>query len=582
MKKLTGAKILIECLLKEGADIVFGIPGGANLPTFDALYDSPIKVVMSRHEQGAAHMADGYARATGKVGVCLATSGPGATNLVTGLATAFMDSIPIVAITGQVRTYMIGNDAFQEADTIGITRPITKHSYLVKDVRDLARVVREAFFIARTGRPGPVLIDFPVDVSLAETEFDYPKEVNIRGYKPTLTGHTGQVKKAAEAIKQAKRPILYAGGGVIASGAAKELRELAQKARIPVTTTLLGLGGFPETDPLSLGMLGMHGFEYTNYAVAECDLLIAVGARFDDRVTGKPDEFAKKAKKIQIDVDPSQISKTVPVDIPIVGDVRATLEALNKIIEKGETNGWLREISEWKKKYPLLYKEKKKLLPQYVIQQISEATKGEAVVATGVGQHQMWAAQFYQFNKPRSFLSSGGLGTMGYGLPAAIGAAFGRPDEIIFDIDGDGSFEMTLNEIATAVANKLKIKVAILNNRHHGMVRQWQDLFYKGRHAQSEMIGQPDFAKLAEAYGAVGITITKREEVRPAIEKALKTPKMVIMNFLVEENEDCWPMIAPGKPANEMLGTFEALQKEGAVPQPRKFKEETPEDLSLS
>ena len=582
MKKLSGAKILIECLQKEGVDIVFGIPGGANLPTFDALFDSPIKVIMTRHEQGAAHMADGYARATGKVGVCLATSGPGATNLVTGIATAFMDSIPIVAITGQVRTYMIGNDAFQEADTMGITRPITKHSYLVKDVKDLARVIRESFFIARTGRPGPVLIDLPVDVSLAETEFVYPKEVNIRSYKPILEGHAGQVKKAVVAIRQAKRPILYAGGGVIASGASKELAELARKTKIPVTTTLLGLGGFPESDPLSMGMLGMHGFEYTNYAVAECDLLIAIGARFDDRVTGKADEFAKKAKKIQIDVDPSQISKTVPIDIPIVGDVRATLEVLNKIVEPGDTKEWLKEIREWKKKYPLVYKEKKKLLPQYIIQQLSEATGGNAVVATGVGQHQMWAAQYYQFNKPRSFLSSGGLGTMGFGFPAAIGAAFGRPNETVLDIDGDGSFEMTLNELATAVSNGLKIKVAIMNNRHHGMVRQWQDLFYHGRHAQSEMNGQPDFARLAEAYGAMGITVSRQEEVRPAIEKALKTPKTVIMNFLIEESENCWPMIAPGKPANEMLGTYESLQKEGGTPQHRKFKEETPEDLSLS
>ncbi len=579
MSKLTGAKILIECLKKEGVEVVFGIPGGANLPTFDALFDSSIKVIMTRHEQGAAHMADGYARATGKVGVCLATSGPGATNLVTGIATAAMDSIPMVAITGQVKTFMIGNDAFQEADIIGITRPVVKHSYLVKDVKDLARIVRESFFIAATGRPGPVLIDLPSDVSLAETEFVYPKEVNIRGYKPVVTGHSGQVKKAAEAIAKAKRPVLYAGGGVIASGASAELAELARKAKIPVTTTLLGLGGFPESDPLSLGMLGMHGFEYTNYAVAECDLLIAVGARFDDRVTGKGDEFAKKSKKIQIDVDPSQISKTVPVDIPIVGDVKATLKELNKIVECPDTNGWLKQIGEWKKKYPLVYKEKKKLLPQFVIQQISEATGGDAVIVTGVGQHQMWVAQFYQFNKPRSFLSSGGLGTMGYGLPAAIGAAFGRPNEVVFDIDGDGSFEMTLNELATAVANNLKIKVAILNNGHHGMVRQWQDLFYKGRHAQSVMIGQPDFEKLAEAYGAVGMTVSKKEEVRPAIEKAIKTPKMVLMNFLVDESENCWPMIAPGRPANEMLGTYETLHKEGGVPQPRKFKEE---ELSLS
>ncbi|MBI4355205.1 MAG: biosynthetic-type acetolactate synthase large subunit, partial [Candidatus Omnitrophica bacterium] len=473
-KPLKGAQILVECLQREGVSVVFGIPGGANLPTFDALYQSPIKTILTRHEQNAAHMADGYARATGRVGVCLATSGPGATNLVTGIATACMDSIPIVAITGQVRTYMIGNDAFQEADIIGITRPVTKHSYLVKDVKDLARVVKEAFFLAANGRPGPVLIDLPVDVTQQETEFHYPKDVNIRGFKPMVDGHPGQIKKAAELIAQSKQPVIYAGGGVIISGAAAELAELSHKTRIPVTTTLLGLGGFPESDPLSLGMLGMHGFEYTNYAVSQCDCLIAIGARFDDRVTGKADTFAAKAQKIHIDVDPSSISKTVVVDVPIVGDVKRTLQQLNKLVKAPDTEAWLKTIDAMRKQYPLIYKDRGKLLPQVVIQEISQITHGDAVVATGVGQHQMWTAQFYQFNKPRSFLTSGGLGTMGYGFPAAIGAAFGRPNEVVFDIDGDGSFEMTLQDLATAVIHKLPIKVAIMNNQHHGMVRQWQ------------------------------------------------------------------------------------------------------------
>ena len=583
MATLKGAHILIECLKREGVDLVFGIPGGANLPTFDALYQSPIKVILTVHEQGAAHMADGYTRATGKVGVCLATSGPGATNLTTGIATAFMDSIPIVALTGQVRTSVIGNDAFQEADTLGVTRPITKHSYLVKDVRDLARIVREAFHIARTGRAGPVLIDLPVDTTIAETEFLYPEQVAIRGYRlpEPPTPDPQAIERVAKAIAGSHRPLVYAGAGVIHAGASGELLELAHKTKIPVTTSLLGLGGFPETDPLSLGMLGMHGFEYTNYAVAQCDLLIGIGARFDDRVTGKPDEFARNAKKIHIDVDPSSINKTVRVDYPVVGDVKHVLQALLKLVEPLDTREWLATIEEMRKKYPLVYREKAKVLPQYVIQQISEATRGEAVIATGVGQHQMWAAQFYQFNRPRSLITSGGLGTMGFGLPAAIGAQFGRPDAVVWDIDGDGSFQMTAQELATASQHKLPVKVAIMNNQHHGMVRQWQDLFYQGRHAQSKL-NAVDFVKLAEAYGCAGIRVEKKAQVRPAIERALKvTDRPTVVDFLVEPAENCWPMIAPGKAHDQMLGTYEALKDEGGIAQRRHPEPDEEAKLSL-
>ena len=583
MAKLKGAQILIECLKREGVDLVFGIPGGANLPTFDALYKSDIKVILTVHEQGAAHMADGYARATGKVGVCLATSGPGATNLVTGIATAFMDSIPIVALTGQVRTSVIGNDAFQEADTIGITRPITKHSYLVKQSGEMARVVREAFHIARTGRPGPVLVDLPVDSTVNEAEFTYPEEVSIRGYTvqaaPALDREA--IRRAAEAITSSRRPVIYAGAGVIHAGAAAELAELARKTKIPVTTSLLGLGGFPETDPLSLGMLGMHGFEYTNYAVAQCDLLIGIGARFDDRVTGKPDEFARKAKKIHIDVDPSSINKTVLVDYPIIGDVKQVLRELNALAWPIDTREWLKAISEMKAKYPLVYREKTKLLPQYIIQQISEATKGNAVIATGVGQHQMWAAQFYQFNRPRSLITSGGLGTMGFGLPAAIGAQFGRPQDVVWDIDGDGSFQMTAQELATAAQHKLPVKVAIMNNSFHGMVRQWQDLFYESRYASSR-INPVDFVKLAEANSCLGIRVEKKDDVRPAIERAMRTAdRPAVIDFLVEQKEDCWPMIAPGKPHDQMLGTYETLKSDGALPQHRRLEPDEESKLSL-
>ena len=580
---MKGAQILVECLQREGVETVFGIPGGANLPTFDALYQSKIKVILTAHEQGASHMADGYARATGKVGVCLATSGPGATNLVTGIATAYMDSIPIVAITGQVRTSVIGNDAFQEADTIGITRPVTKHSYLVKDVKDMARVVREAFYIARTGRPGPGLIDLPVDSTVNEAEFVYPGQVQIRGYHPETAPELqlDAIRAAAAAIAKSRKPVIYAGAGVIYSGATAELLQLARALKAPVTTSLLGLGAFPETDPLSLGMLGMHGFEYTNIAVAECDLLIGIGARFDDRVTGKPDEFAKKAKKIHIDVDPSSINKTVIVDFPVVGDVKQALRELLQQVKALDTKEWLATIAEMKKARPLTYKEKSRILPQYIIQQISEATKGQAIVVTGVGQHQMWAAQYYQFSRPRSLITSGGLGTMGFGLPAAIGAQFGCPDAVVWDIDGDGSFQMTSQELATASKHRLPLKIAIMNNEFHGMVRQWQDQFYEGRYASSEL-NPVDFVKLAEAYGCAGFRVEKKSEVRSTIDKAMAiTDRPTIIDFLVEKKEDGWPMIAPGKAHYQMIGTYEMLSKDGGVAQHRRATPDEESKLSL-
>ena len=553
--KLTGARILIEGLRKEGVEIIFGYPGGQVLPIFDALYDAPLKLILTRHEQAAAHAADGYARATGKVGVCLATSGPGATNLVTGIATAYMDSVPMVAITGQVKTFLIGNDSFQEADITGITRPITKHNYLVEDVNDLARIIKEAFHIASTGRPGPVLIDLPSDIQMKETEFVYPEKVDIRGYKPTYEGHPGQIKRAAKAISEAKRPILYVGGGVIISDASEEVRKLAIDNDIPVTMTLLGLGAFPQDNELSLGMLGMHGTAYANHAIMESDLIIAVGARFDDRVTGKVDTFAPHAKVIHIDIDPASVSKSVAVDIPIVGDAKTILKDLVKAVKKPDTKDWLKTVKDWKVKHPLKYKDDGKIKPQYVLEEIWRATKGEAIICTEVGQHQMWAAQFYKFTKPRTMISSGGLGTMGYGFPAAIGAQFGKPKATVFDIAGDGSIQMNIQELATAVINKLPVKVAILNNGYLGMVRQWQELFYKKRYSYTCLGGTcPDFVKLAESYGAVGIRVTKKEEVRPAIDRALATDNCVFLDFHVEEEENVYPMVPAGEAINKMLG----------------------------
>jgi len=552
--KMTGAKILIECLKKEGVKVMFGYPGGQVLPIFDQLYEAPIKFILTRHEQGAAHAADGYARATGEVGVCLATSGPGATNLVTGIATAYMDSIPMVAFTGQVKTFLIGNDAFQEADITGITRPITKHNYLVEDVKDLARVVREAFHIARTGRPGPVLIDIPSDIQQHETEFRYPEKVEIRGYNPTYAGHIGQIKRAAKAIERAKRPIIYAGGGIITSEASEELRELATKNDIPVAMTLLGLGSFPATHKLALGMLGMHGTAYANHAIMESDLIIAIGARFDDRVTGKLDEFAPGAKVIHIDIDPTSVSKNVDVDIPIVGDAKTVMKQLNKAVKGADTKDWIKRIEELKKKYPLKYKNDEMLRPQYVVEQIYEATKGDAIISTEVGQNQMWAAQFYKFIKPRTILSSGGLGTMGYGFPAAIGAQLGKPDKVVFDIAGDGSIQMNIQELATAVINKLPVKVAILNNCYLGMVRQWQELFYKKRYSYTCLGGTcPDFVKLAESYGAVGIRVTRKQDVQPAISRALAIDNVVFLDFHVEKEENVFPMVPAGEAINRMI-----------------------------
>ncbi|MDP2681282.1 MAG: biosynthetic-type acetolactate synthase large subunit [Deltaproteobacteria bacterium] len=564
MKK-TGAQIFIESLLKEGVDTIFGYPGGAVLPVYDALYGvTALKHILVRHEQGAVHMADGYARASGKPGVVLVTSGPGATNTVTGIATAYMDSIPIVVFTGQVPTPLIGNDAFQEADIVGITRPCTKHNYLVKDVRDLAKIIKEAFYIAATGRPGPVLVDMPKDVLSASCEFKYPEKVELKNYQPTYKGHPGQIKKAVEIILKAKRPVLYTGGGVILSDATDELKTLAEKLHIPVTNTLMGLGGFPGTHPLFLGMLGMHGTYVANMAVTNTDCLIAVGARFDDRVTGKIDEFAPYAKIIHIDIDPTSISKNVRVDVPIVGDVKSVLRDIIKALD--ETKGhhahkqtlseWHDQIKKWAETHKLSYKlNEKKIKPQYVIERIYELTKGKAIITTEVGQNQMWAAQFYKFDRPRTFLTSGGLGTMGFGFPAAIGAQLAFPDKIIIDIAGDGSIQMNIQELATAVQYKLPVKVAILNNRFLGMVRQWQEFFYEKRYSYTCMNDvAPDFVKVAEAYGAVGLRATKPNEVDAVVKEALAVKnKPVFMDFQVDSEENVYPMVPAGQPLNKML-----------------------------
>jgi acetolactate synthase-1/2/3 large subunit len=555
LKKYTGAEVLVKALIKEGVDTIFGYPGGVLLPIFDVLYDTKeINFILVRHEQGAAHAADGYSRSTGKVGVCMATSGPGATNLVTGIATAYMDSIPIVAITGQVPTNMIGNDAFQEADIIGITRPIVKHSYLVKAPEDIPRVVKEAFWIASSGRPGPVVIDMPKDVSAGTVSNPkYPETVSIRGYNPTYTGHPVQIKKAVKAIAESKRPVVYSGGGVISSGAGEELERFVRITGIPVTSTLLGLGGFPGTYPLFLGMLGMHGTKYANYAIINADLIIAIGARFDDRVTGKPDEFAPHAKIIHIDIDPSSISKNIPVHIPIVGDVKTILRQLNKEVVPPKIKDWIQQIEEWKQKYPLTYKKSKKLKPQFIVEQIYNVTEGKAIITTEVGQNQMWAAQYYKYDYQRSFLSSGGLGTMGYGFPAAIGAQIGNPDAIVFDIAGDGSFQMNIQELATAVQYKLPVNVAILNNHYLGMVRQWQELFFNKRYSHTSLAVQPDFVKVAEAYGAEGIRVEKEEEVVPALKKAIASDKPVIIDFIIEEEENVFPMVPAGASLAHMI-----------------------------
>ena len=559
VKKSNGAEIFIESILKEGVEYIFGLPGAVLCELYDKLYDSPVKFILTRHEQAAAHAADGYARASGKVGVCLVTSGPGATNIVTGVATAFMDSIPMVAFTGQVPTNMIGDDAFQEADIVGVTRTITKHNYLVNDVAELSKVIRESFYIASTGRPGPVIVDLPKDVMSAMTEFKYPSKVEIRGYNPNIHGHPGQIDRVLKEIANSKKPLLYAGGGVILSGASKELLELAEIAEIPVVNTLMGLGGFPGTHKLFIGMLGMHGPFCANMATNHADLIIAVGARFDDRVTGRVDKFAPEAKIVHIDIDPSTISKNIKVDIPIVGDAREVLKELNKKLreiekELPDRKKWLEEINEWHSTHPLSYSKTNGLLkPQFVIEKLYEHTKGKAIVCTDVGQHQMWSAQFYKFEEPRSFLSSGGLGTMGFGLPASIGAKLAQPQKTVINITGDGSFQMNLQELATAVQNELPIKIAILNNCSYGMVRQWQSLFYKGRYYATDLHGNPDFVKLAESFGAVGMRVTKEGEVDDTIKQALNMPKTVVIDFRIDRDEKVYPMVPAGSPLKDMI-----------------------------
>ena len=560
MKK-TGAQILLESLRLEGVDTIFGYPGGAVLDIYDELFNFPIKHILARHEQAAVHAADGYARATGRAGVSLVTSGPGATNTVTGIATAYMDSIPVVVFSGQVPSALIGNDAFQEADIVGITRPCTKHNYLVKDVAELPRIIKEAFYIATSGRPGPVLVDIPKDVLQAKTEFHYPDKISIRSYKPNYEGHPGQILKALKLIMNAKKPVVYAGGGVVLSEAASEMTELARLLNLPTTTTLMGLGGFPEDDALSLGMLGMHGTYRANMAVTHCDLLIAVGSRFDDRVTGKLDSFAAGAKIIHIDIDPTSISKNVKVDIPIVGDVKDVLKKIINHAREEDVDAyresikpWNEEILAWKQTYPLAYKQSKSVIkPQYVVEKISELAGDDAIITTEVGQNQMWTAQHYKFLKPRTFLTSGGLGTMGYGFPAAIGAQAAFPDRHVIDIAGDGSIQMNIQELATVVQYRLPVKIAILNNNFLGMVRQWQELFYDKRYSSTCMQVQPDFVKLAEAYGAKGLRAKKPEDVEKVISEALAYDGPVIMEFMIAPEEDVYPMVPAGAPISEML-----------------------------
>ncbi|MEW5945308.1 MAG: biosynthetic-type acetolactate synthase large subunit [bacterium] len=551
---MTGAAALVKVLKEQGVEVVFGIPGGVVLTIFDEFHRSDVRVILMRHEQGAAHAADGYARSTGRVGVCVATSGPGATNLVTGLANAYMDSIPVVAVTGQVNTALIGRDSFQEADITGITIPITKHNYLVKNPGDLFRVLREAFYIASTGRPGPVLVDIPVNVSDSNEVEDSGEGVDLRGYKPRLEGHRRQVKLAAEALNGASRPLVYAGGGVITSGAHAAIRELAEKIHAPVTTTLMGKGAFPETHPLSLGMLGMHGTYYANMAVSTADVILAVGARFDDRVTGRTETFATAATIIHVDVDPAEIGKNVRIKIPIVGDAKRVLEALIAELNEARHEDWAAEIEKWKRDRPLRYDAGDgELLPQYVVDKIYEVSEGRAIVTTEVGQNQMWAAQYYKVAEPRTFITSGGLGTMGFGLPAAVGAQIGNPNRLVIDIAGDGSIMMNIQELTTAVYNNLPVKVCVLNNKYLGMVAQWQRLFYGGRYASSHLAGNPDFAKVAEAFGAVGYSVRKKEEVVPALVKAFSNRRTTVIDFHVRSEENVMPMVPRGGSLKDMI-----------------------------
>jgi acetolactate synthase-1/2/3 large subunit len=551
----TGAKILVESLQREGTEIIFGYPGGVVLPIYDELYDSSLRHILVRHEQAAAHAADGYARASGRVGVCLATSGPGACNLVTGIATAYMDSVPIVALTGQVPTNLLGNDAFQESDITGITMPITKHNYLVKDTADLGRVIKEAFYIAGTGRPGPVLIDIPKDVSTKSIKDPIiPENVNLRGYNPTYRGHKRQIEKALQMIAAAERPVIYAGGGVISSNASAELVDLATQLGIPITTTLMGIGCIPGDHPLNLGMRGMHGTEYANFAITECDVLIAIGVRFDDRVTGKTDTFAAHAKIVHIDIDPAEIGKNKRIDVPIVGDVKAVLQDMLALMKKaGVRDAWLKKIKHWRQHHPLKCPQDGRLHPQFIIRQMSELLKGDAIIVSEVGQNQMWTAQHYCFKSPRTWITSGGLGTMGYGFPAAMGAHFARPDLPVFDVAGDGSIQMNIQEMSTVSHNNIPVKIAILNNMFLGMVRQWQELFYDRRYSYTELPAV-EFVKIANAYGIDGVKVESSDEVMPALKAALDCDGPFVMDFRIEREENVFPMVPAGAAINEMIG----------------------------
>jgi acetolactate synthase-1/2/3 large subunit len=558
--KLTGAQIMMEVLKEEGVDTIFGFPGGVVIDLFDELAKTDIQNILVRHEQGAVHAADGYARASGKTGVCLVTSGPGATNTITGIATAYMDSIPIVIFTGQVPTQLIGNDAFQEVDIVGITRPCTKHNYLVQSTEDFPRIIKEAFYLARSGRPGPVLVDIPKDVAKATSDYTPIEEVQLKSYNPTYNPNMKQLRKVVDLIKESERPVIFAGGGIILSRAAAELTEFARKTQIPVTTSLMGLGAFPGTDPLWLGMIGMHGTYRANMSTGVCDLIISIGVRFDDRVTGKTDAFASQSKIVHIDIDPTSIRKNIPVTIPIVGDCKISLRHLNELVEQaglddiaGKRQKWFAQIEEWRSTNPLAYKQTDIIKPQFVVEKLYELTKGQAIITTEVGQNQMWAAQYYHFDQPNHFITSGGLGTMGFGLPAAIGAQIACPDKLVVDIAGDGSIQMNIQEMATAVQCCLPVKVAILNNGYLGMVRQWQELFYDKRYVCTDMDCAPDFVKLAEAFGAVGLRASKPEEVEAVLKEGLAVPQPVIMDFKVDREESVYPMVPAGAPITEML-----------------------------
>lgn len=563
--KLTGAQMVCESLIREGVEVVFGLPGGAILPLYQTMHQYPqIRHILVRHEQGAAMAADGYFRASGKVGVAFATSGPGATNLVTGIACANMDSSAMVAITGQVARAAIGKDAFQEVDTTGVTLPITKHNYLVMKAEDIPRAIHEAFYIASTGRPGPVLVDIPKDVLIEQAEFIYPDEINLPGYKPTLDGHPSQIKRAARLIKEAKRPVILAGHGVIISKAYDELKELAEKAQIPVITTLLGISSFPETHVLSVGMPGMHGVAYASLAIDQSDLLISLGARFDDRVTGRVSDFAPHAKIIHVDIDPAVIGQNVKTHVPIVGDIRRVLRVLNRQIEPITHTEWLDEIEQMRRDHPSLrLNSNPKLTQQFILNELSNITKGNAIIVTGVGQHQMWAAQHYTFARANTMITSGGSGAMGFEVPAALGAQVARPGEVVWSIAGDGGFQMTMSELATMVENKIPVKFAIMNNGFLGMVRQWQHMFYKDDFFATKYSGNPDFVKLAEAYGIMGIRVTDKTQVTSAIQDAMAHDGPVIVDFVVDPEENVYPMIPPGESVKELVEEPEEL---GATP----------------